>query len=582
MRRSKKHAGPWPVCLPAAVAIIAALAAGAPEDARCAASRGFHIDGNSGVSRQTLEDTIEAVACGGQDAAPDSACADAVCRALAEAYWARGYLGAEIRCERTAGDDGPVRVTISEGPASLVAAVRIEGAPPEDLGDLEAAFAPRVGRPFSQADLEADIDRVLASYDTRGYPLASLAPEVRVAGEGGLELTLQLDRGPAARLGAIVLRGLGKTREDVAVRETGLRPGEPYDGARVTAGRIKLERLGVFESVSEPALSFVAEDTTVAVIFDVAEARTTVLEGLAAYAPSARGSRLVGSFNLEMTNLGGSLRRARAAWARPASDRLAWSLYYREPRLAGRPFALEASLASDVVDTSYARRKFWLGLAFVGEGGWEIGTGGFIGSTKDRAAVGGEGDFSEKGVSFRLRREGRSRPLNPVSGSLVEVSQEVESIAYSGGAADRTISGLRVAVQYILGVSATVNLALGGRFEGVFASSGEVPPSHRVKLGGMTSLRGYPEEWFIARQAAVATLEARKMFGPHSRLYGFVDAAALEDATRRLSDLDRLPFGYGVGLMAGAGGGIIRLEIALGRDDTWSDAKLHLGLVERF
>jgi hemolysin activation/secretion protein len=98
----------------------------------------------------------------------------------------------------------------------------------------------------------------------------------------------------------------------------------------------------------------------------------------------------------------------------------------------------------------------------------------------------------------------------------------------------------------------------------------------------MTSLRGYPEEWLAAREAAVATLELRRLLGPYSRLYGFLDVATLENPTHDFGDLGGLPFGYGVGVMAGAGGGIIRLEIALGRNDTWSDAKLHLGLVERF
>jgi hemolysin activation/secretion protein len=144
------------------------------------------------------------------------------------------------------------------------------------------------------------------------------------------------------------------------------------------------------------------------------------------------------------------------------------------------------------------------------------------------------------------------------------------------------LSSLKIDAQYILGLSSNTNLALGCRFQGVFTGSGRVPASHQVRLGGMTSLRGYPEEWFTAKEAAIATLEARWLLGPYSRMYGFLDAATIENATYDFGDTSGLPLGYGVGLMAETSAGIIRVEIALGRGDTWSDAKLHLGLVERF
>jgi hypothetical protein len=65
-------------------------------------------------------------------------------------------------------------------------------------------------------------------------------------------------------------------------------------------------------------------------------------------------------------------------------------------------------------------------------------------------------------------------------------------------------------------------------------------------------------------------------------MYAFIDGATIEDGGYDFGTLKRLPFGYGVGFMAGSRSGIVRLEIALGRDDMFSDAKLHLGLVQRF
>jgi translocation and assembly module TamA len=537
------------------------------------------ITGNSRLSLDALTRALDKVSCDRLD----STCVARTCSLLAETYWDAGYLGAEVRCDRPSAPGDTVRVSIVEGVPSFFESLRTEGMPAEDSTAARAIFESQLGRPFSRARLEAGLDEVLSSYDARGYPLASIAPELEATKGSGIAVLLRVRRGPKATLKAVHFVGLGKTKEQAALRETGLRPGEAYDGARIETAREKLLRLGIFEDVSDARLAFDARDTTVSVAFDVAEARTGIFEGVVAYSPSTARTRFVGSFNLELNNLGGTLRQAKVHWMRTGRDRLAWDLYYREPRIAGEPFALEGSITSDVVDTSYARRRFWAGVTFVGEPRLEIGTGAFLGSTKDRAALGGEGDFKEKGLSFHLSYEGRRRPINPQSGEFFDLSQEVEALTYSGGEArKRTLSSVKASAEYILPFGVSTNLAGRVLLDGVRSSSGRVPPSHLVKLGGMATLRGYPEEWFTATEAVALSLELRRLLGPYSRVYVFLDGATLDDETHDLGTTRDLPFGYGFGLMAGSSGGVLRIEIALGRHDTWSDAKLHLGLVQRF
>jgi outer membrane protein assembly factor BamA len=345
----------------------------------------------------------------------------------------------------------------------------------------------------------------------------------------------------------------------------------------------RLLGLGVFEEVSEPVLTFDSSDTTLTVSIDVVEAKTTLFEAMAAYSPSANGNKFVGLLDLEFRNLGGTLRRLKVLWRRPGSDRLSWSVGYREPRILSRPFALECELSSDVIDTSYARRKLWLGVAFHGEPRLEFGMGGFLGTTKDRSLAGGEGDFGERGLSFDFRYDGRDHPINPLSGQLVTLKQEVASLEFEDQSSlDRTVSSLSVWGEQLTAVGSRTTLALGLRFEGAFSSEGEVPQAHRKRIGGMQTLRGYPEEWFSVDRALVLTLEARRLLGDYSRIYAFADGAVLEGGGHSFEDFRSGPFGYGLGFMAGSRSGVVRLEIALGRDDTWSEAKLHLGLVRRF
>jgi outer membrane protein assembly factor BamA len=530
----------------------------------------FNIIGNSTVSEETIRDIAGQVAC----SELDSICVDAICRAIAGHYWEQGYLDAEVACRRPNPRADTVWVSISEGARSRLKSVRVSGASIRDSTTLEAIFTDQLGKPFSRSSLERGITEVLSFYDARGYPFTSVRPDLLSRGGGWVGVGLAVDEGPRARLGDVVFRGLSRTKAKVALLETGLASGAAYDGGKIESARGRLLALGIFDEVSEAELTFDGADTTVSVAFDIIEARANLFEGMIAYAPSAEANRFVGLLYLEMRNIGGTLRRLRVLWNKPGTDRLNWSIDYREPRILGRPFAVEAGIFSDVIEASFARRKFELGITFRGEPRFELGIGGFLGVTKDRSLEGGEGDFSERGGSFDFRYEGRDNPINPRSGQSASVSSEVASLDFEEeSSVDRTVSGLDVHGEFLADLR-YVTAGLGGRFRGAFASEGDVPASHLIRLGGMRSLRGYPEEWFV--------VELRRLMGRHSRIYVFADAATLEDDTRDFADLAELPFGYGVGLMGGSRSGIFRLEIALGRHDIFSDAKLHLGLVQRF
>jgi outer membrane protein assembly factor BamA len=537
------------------------------------------IEGNKELSREVILESASAVEC----ADVDSLCVVAVCRAVASRYWESGYLGAEVECDRLRPDGDTILISVFEGSISRLESVRIVGSEAFGESELGGVFEDDIGSAFSPWRLEQGIRTLLEFYDQNGYPAASVLPEMFSAGEGRLDVTLRVDEGPRAKVGQVTFDGLTKTRPEILRVEAGIPVGKTYDGRKIGNARARLQALGVFEKVSEPMLSFWPGDTLVAVGFEVVEAKTNRVEGLVAYAPSQEEGKLIGSLDMELGNIAGTLRRLRVLYDRPGPNRLRWSIRYREPRLAGVPVALDAGVLSDVIEDSYARRKFSLGIRFRREATLELGFGGFLGVTKDRSGKGTDGDFGERGVSFDLRYDARDPPLNPRSGGFMSLSHETGRLDFDRKEAeDRTLYGLGVKVEYILGLAGNNVAAMGAGYQGVFSSTDRVPSSHIVRLGGAGSLRGYPEEWFSVEESLVLTLEARRVLGGTSRIYAFIDAATFRNGTRRFGELEQLPFGYGVGFVGGSRSGIFRMEIALGRGDGFSDAKLHLGLVRRF
>jgi outer membrane protein assembly factor BamA len=536
------------------------------------------VQGNEHLSRSTILEAAAGVAC-----SSDVSCADDVCAAVAGRYWDAGYLDAVIECEDLRPAADTLLVTVAEGALSRLEGVEVTGAVEFDQATLTRFFDRDIGSPFSAARLEDGIRRVLEFYDEHGYPAASVTPEMVRAGRGRVEVTLGVDEGSRAVLGNVVFSGLTKTRRAIVLAESGISVGAPYNGRRIEAVPEKLMALGVFESVSRPLLSFGPGDSVVSAAFDVIEARTNRAEGLLAYAPSKERGRVIGSLDLELGNIAGTLRRLRVVYDRPGPDRLAWRIAYREPRLAGTRAALDAGVMSDVLEDAYARRLISLGVRVRTDARLEVGVGGSAGVTKDRSPANTEGNFSERGASLEMRYDGRDRPANPGSGALVAVFQEVSSLRFeTAGSEDRTISRLDSEGQLAIRMTPNNVLVAASKFMGAFSSRGPVPASHMFRLGGFGSLRGYYEEQFTVEEALVLTFEARRLVSGDSRLYAFIDGAAYKNAVRAFGDLKQLPFGYGLGFVGGTRDGIFRLEIALGRGDTFSEAKIHLGVMQRF
>jgi len=571
-----------------ALSLAVAVAAGAPHPAAADPGSGFDISGNEAVSKDDILAALGRAHCPG----PDSACLKAMCDSVAYMYWSLGYMDVRVTCTE-GGPGAGARVAVVEGEVSPVVSAEISGASDDNRPLVESVFESSMGLPFSPARFHRDIERVLKAYDEAGYPAARIVPGVAAAEEAGLRIVLEVDEGPRVTIGSVVFEGAGGTKQEVLERETGLRAGRPYDGSRVDAARRRLMALGLFEQVSEPALALSRDDSTVAITFELVEARTSFVEGAVAYAPTPEGGEFYGQFAVDLRNIAGTLRKAGLYWVRKGSGRSAWAVRYREPRLFGLPVGLEGSIDSDIDEKAYERRRLSLRLVQQEGRTFEFSAGWFMARVREGPLVedvdGGDvrNSYDEKGFDIGFALDRTDRVVNPTRGPQAALGFELSSLdcrdcGDPGGRSDRSVWSALLGGSWLIGLAGRTVGYLGARFEAVGTDKGEVPPSHLIRVGGVNSLRGYPEEWFATDEVLVATAELRYIAGRRSRLYLFIDAAALDDAGHRLGDLGSLLAGYGVGLTSGSRVGVFRVEVAAARGEPLSEAKLHLKLTQRF
>jgi outer membrane protein assembly factor BamA len=186
---------------------------------------------------------------------------DAGVEAVRRAYRERGFTRAEVTpavaiLPRPDGSspaaDRPVEVglAVGEGPRTLVGAITLDGNTVLSEGEIRALMGTTPGRPFSEAQVAQDRDRVQLEYLNRGYESASVAPAVTlVEGDTRAEITFAISEGPQVLVDHVIIIGNRRTSTETIERELLLKPGEPLGYAARLESQQRLSALGLFRLV---------------------------------------------------------------------------------------------------------------------------------------------------------------------------------------------------------------------------------------------------------------------------------------------------------------------------------------------
>jgi len=104
-------------------------------------------------------------------------------------------------------------------------------------------------------------------------------------------------------------------------------------------------------------------------------------------------------------------------------------------------------------------------------------------------------------------------------------------------------------------------------------------------MGGTNSLRGYRENQFADNRILWENLEYRLLLGGRSFAFLFADAGYYlrkEDPEYLIPETESFKTGFGAGINIETGIGVISISYALGEGDSFSNGKIHFGLVNEF
>ncbi|MDB5309489.1 MAG: bamA [Gemmataceae bacterium] len=177
---------------------------------------------------------------------------------LVEYYHRLGFLSVRITPEvvRTA-DPSHVRIVyhIVEGIQYRVGGTQFEGNKTFDAGALSPLTDLKAGERYDEGVVRADMQRVKYKYGIHGHNVAvdkQVYEDPDQPGTVRVHYVVQGDRGEPDRVGRVIIEGNTVTQDRVIMNQLGIYPGQVLQYPKLEDARMRLARLGIFDTNNPP------------------------------------------------------------------------------------------------------------------------------------------------------------------------------------------------------------------------------------------------------------------------------------------------------------------------------------------
>jgi outer membrane protein insertion porin family len=191
-------------------------------------------------------------------------------------YLDRGYVDFSIDSTQVSISpdkrDMFISADVTEGEQYKISDVKVTGDTILPLEEVERMVLVRKDQIFSRRLLEVTSDSITALLSNVGYAFAKVNPIPTVDRENRLvAINLQVVPGPRVNVRRIVFKGNARTGDEVLRREMRQFEGAWYSQAAIDRSKIRLQRLGYFETVDVETPPVAGTSDQVDVVYNVKE-----------------------------------------------------------------------------------------------------------------------------------------------------------------------------------------------------------------------------------------------------------------------------------------------------------------------
>ena len=531
---------------------------------------------------------------------------DSIKTRLALHFGAEGYFHAEFQGSKIelSPDSQHVKliIKIDEGEPTYLKKIFFTGLDTASDNNIFSSFDFLENHIYSKSNLEENILSALNYFQNNGYPFAKIIissfyfytdPAKK---DYFADIHINVNKERLCRIDKIEIAGNNKTQSNVIQRELRLKPGEVYSQKVIDDLPSRLNRLAFFEPVGNPKY-FVDSKNEGILRIEVKEKVTNNFDGIIGYIPSTVSNQsgyLTGLVDVSLRNLFGTGRAAAIHWQQYNRSSQDLQLKYLEPWLFGYPFNLNLSLFQRQQDSTYVQRTVEASLEYLATD--NISASVFISTDAVIPTDNGNQIFtvynsSSLTTGLNIKVDTRDDPYAPTRGILFLNSYSFSKKKISGPvqfftpdlATSINLQRLTLDIggYYELFNRQVIALGLHGReLRGQFFENSDL-----FRLGGASSLRGYSESQFLGNRVMWTNLEFRSLLTKRSFVFLFLDTGYYlrnADPSRNILKTEGFNVGYGLGMNIETGLGVLSVSFALAKGDSFSNGKIHFGIVNQF
>jgi outer membrane protein insertion porin family len=493
-------------------------------------------------------------------------------------------------------------LNVEENDPTLIKNVFIESNDSINIEEFVSSLEYLKGEIFNRLEIETSIINLLTDFENRGFPFAAVKIQSvyiyddSVSKEHYADLYLTFEEGKKSQIDKIEVSGNTSTKDYVIIRELRMDAGEEYSQQKIENLPRRLNKLRYFDPVATPQFYIDSQNDGILQI-NVKERNTNNFDGIIGYVPPATNDEkgyVTGLVNVTLRNIFGTGRAAAIRWQKPTRSNQELELKYLEPWLFGFPFNLNAELFQRIQDSTYVQRRLGGALEFLATE--DISASAFISTeeiipTERQIPVFTVYNSSALTTGLGLRIDFRNDPIATTSGFLFETSYSFSNKDINGPAeyitpdTETDINLQRITIGFGAFYEIFSRNVLAFSVNGKELTGPFFEQSDLWKFGGTRTVRGYREEQFLASRIAWSNLEYRLMLTPRSYTFLFLDAGYYfldADPERQILQQEDYIFGYGLGITLETAIGLLGVSFALAEGETFSEGKIHFGIINEF
>ena len=468
----------------------------------------------------------------------------------------------------------------------------------KDSSYLSKIFSQLFHKIFSKEIFENAVGNILDYYEDSGYPFASVKINSiyfysdSSTKKNYADIFLNIDKGIKGIINRIEITGNDKTKDKVILRELGLNIGDEYNQKVIDAIPAKLNKLNFFEHIEIPAYYINNKNEGILKI-SVKEKVTNNFDGIIGYVPSSGKEKgyFTGFINLGFRNLFGTGRAALIRWQRENQNTQELELKYSEPWIFNYPFNLSGSIFQRIQDSTYIQRNYEGILEYLATS--EISASILINSQstipierKNKIFTVFNSLSITAGMNFKI--DTRDDYYSTRKGILFSNSYKYTFKKINGPKeffSEKTKTELelqRLEIDFEFFKELFSNQIAALKVHARQLKGSDIEISDLYLLGGANSLRGYREKQFSGTRILWSNIEYRFLLSNKTYAFLFFDTGYISRDYTNENLSGEFKIGYGFGLNVETGIGILGVSFALAKGDSFSQGKIHFGLISGF